>query len=125
MAPSVHLPITSSLSPLAFSEFMVGTFRRPIPMPGGRPNILPGMVITPYLAAGGPAGGDPASLGPAVIVLGTIVVLLVLFGLGAVLLARSHRRDVRTADRKPPEPVTDAWQEAGRRLEPPDNGADD
>jgi hypothetical protein len=93
-------------------------------MAGGRRNILPGMVFTPNLAAGGPAGGDPASLGPVVIVLGTIVVLLVLFGLGAVLLARSHRRDTRTADRRAQEPVTDAWQEAGRRLKTPDESAD-
>jgi hypothetical protein len=112
--------------PLAFSETMVGTFRRPVP--GGRdlPNILLGMVTTLYLAAapgaGGPGGDNSASIGPTVLLVGTIVGLLALFALAAVLLAGFHRRRLETDNERPPDPHTDAWREAGRRLEVPDEG---
>jgi hypothetical protein len=86
------------------------------------------MAMPPYLAAaaevGARAGGDPASLGPAVILLGTTALLLALFVLAVVLLARSHRRGLSDVRRTRPDPQTDAWREAGRRLEPPDEGAD-
>ena len=51
--------------------------------------------------------------------------LLGLFALAAVLLARSSHRRVEPGGKRPPEPPTDAWQEAGRRLTPPEAGVDD
>ncbi|MHC4082523.1 MAG: hypothetical protein ACYS15_13040 [Planctomycetota bacterium] len=76
-------------------------------------------------AAGAPAPGleSSASLGPTVILIGTIVLLLGVFALGAVLLAGSHRRRLKTGGERPArDPQTDAWQEAGRRLEVPEEG---
>jgi hypothetical protein len=65
-----------------------------------------------------PAGTAPVV--PAAILLGLVVLALGLFALGAVLLARSHRRRLRSHDRLREEPPaagpTDAWREAGRRL---------
>ena len=58
--------------------------------------------------------------GVALILLGTITLLLGLFVVGVVLLARSNRQ--RMAGGRPPAEVDgpDAWQEAGRRLDPDD-----
>jgi hypothetical protein len=64
-------------------------------------------------------------VGPVAIVLGTIVLLLGLFALAAVLLARSSHRRAEPGSKRPPEPPTDPWQEAGRRLAPPEAGTDD
>ena len=72
--------------------------------------------------AGGPGGDSSASLGPVVLLVGTIVGLLALFALGAVLLAGFHRRRIETPQEGSPDPRTDAWQEAGRRLRVPGEG---
>ena len=84
-------------------------------------------MVTPlFLAAasgaGGPGGDSSASLGPVVLLVGTIVGLLALFALGAVLLAGFHRRRLKTGNERPPDPHTDAWREAGRRLRVPPEG---
>jgi len=84
-------------------------------------------MVTPlYLAAasgaGGPGGDNSASIGPTVLFVGTIVVLLALFALAAVLLAGFRRRRLETDKEGPPDPHTDAWREAGRRLRVPDEG---
>jgi hypothetical protein len=76
-------------------------------------------VLTAVEGTATPAQGA-ASLGPAVLLTGTIVLLLGLFAAGAILLARSHRRRLARSGPRPAEPLTDAWQEAGRRLGPPD-----
>ena len=82
------------------------------------------MVTSLFLAAasgaGGPGGDSSASLGPVVLLVGTIVGLLALFALGAVLLAGFRRRRLETGNETPPQPHTDAWQEAGRRLRVPE-----
>jgi membrane protein implicated in regulation of membrane protease activity len=62
------------------------------------------------------------SAGSVIVLFGTIVLLLALFALGVVLLARSHRRRLAPRDRAAPEPHTHAWREAGRRLRVPDEG---
>lgn len=72
-----------------------------------------------------PGGGSSLSVGPAIVLFVTIVLLLGLFALGAVLLARSHRRRLAAADRGTAATSPDPWQEAGRRLRVPDEGADD
>jgi hypothetical protein len=84
-------------------------------------------MMTPlYLAAasgaGGSGGDGSASLGPTVVLVGTIVGLLALFALGAVLLAGFHRRRLERGSKQPSDAYTDAWKEAGRRLEVPDEG---
>jgi hypothetical protein len=84
------------------------------------------MVTTLCLAAA-TGGGDPGvtgspSLGTAILLVGTIVGLLALFALGAVLMAGFRRRRLVSGEDSPPEPLTDAWQEAGRRLEVPQKG---
>ena len=58
--------------------------------------------------------------GAALVLLGTIVLVLGVFAVGVLLLMRSHRSRI-TPDRRRASPLLpDAWQEAGRRLTPPD-----
>ena len=80
--------------------------------------------IVAAAGAAAPPGGESVSVGSVIVLFGTIVLLLGLFALGVVILARSHRRRLAAADRATPQPHTDAWAEAGRRLEVSDEGAD-
>ncbi len=61
----------------------------------------------------------------AIVLLGTIVLLLGVFFAGVVLLTRSQQRRVRDRDVPPPTVLPDAWSEAGRRMQTPDAGRDD
>lgn len=57
------------------------------------------------------------TVAPTLAVFGTIVVLLGVFVLAAMLLARSRRR-LDEPPAPPQRPVVDAWREAGRRVSP-------
>ena len=56
---------------------------------------------------------------PYVLMLSAIVFLP---ALAAILLAGFRRRRLETDKEGPPDPHTDAWREAGRRLRVPDEG---
>ena len=68
-------------------------------------------------ALGASTGGQFSSIhAPAMVALGTIVLLLGLFVIAAIILMRMHHRRL-DAPRRPSEtPQSDAWKEAGRRL---------
>ncbi|MHC4415924.1 MAG: hypothetical protein ACYS0G_11630 [Planctomycetota bacterium] len=75
------------------------------------------MVVSLLIAA--ETAGPPRSLGPALLLVGTTVLLLGLFFVGVVMLTRSYRRRFGSRRARPSGVLPDAWQEAGRRLEAP------
>ncbi len=65
---------------------------------------------------------EEAASAASTLLLATVAVLLGLFVIGVVLLARSQHRRMKRAPASPQTPgekPPDAWQEAGRRLEAP------
>ena len=77
-------------------------------------------MVMSILAAPG-SSVDPTAPWAALVLLGTMALLLGLFIFGVALLARSHRKRIvggrrPTSDDHPDDPK-DAWREAGRRLD--------
>lgn len=64
-------------------------------------------------------GSMDVSVLSALVLLGTIVLLLGVFFVGVVVLTRSYRRRQRRRDDRASPTLPDPWREAGRRMEPP------
>ncbi len=69
------------------------------------------------LALGASKGGQVSSIqAPALVTLGTIVLLLGLFVIAVMILMRVRHRRLDAPRRSSPAAQPDAWEEAGRRM---------
>ena len=68
-------------------------------------------------ALGATTGGQFSSVhAPAIVAVGTIVLLLGLFAITAIILMRMYHRRLDVPRRSSQTPQLDAWEEAGRRM---------
>ena len=68
-------------------------------------------------ALGASTGGQFSSIhAPAIVAVGTIVLLLGLFAVAAIILLRMYHRRLNVPRRSSQAPQLDAWEEAGRRM---------
>ena len=76
------------------------------------------MVWQPLLATPAAPPGDAVSVTDALVLFGTIAVLLGIFFVVTVLLMMAHNRRQEQRKQRPSTHIVDPWREAGRRIRP-------